>query len=315
MLASLIITFAEKTRLQSLGLTQEEFQEEYRFFVIQKWKQYVLELSTEIAHIEYFWWFQLFWDTGMQNGEINRLMLSELFGRSLNDPEIFDLVDSLVAGLKKVDVFPLDLTPLEYWTMLFVPLKIHLHRGDPIYQTMGVKSGKEFKEMFGSPRLVIAKMIVDNNLKGLAKAFIHDLRRECSKSETHHPRLSKESMARLVDSGSIHKGYEFKDKEGRKFTEIIDSNCVDIVSTDQERLEEFSRMADIDMDDLSPKEQAHLLELLHVLDMGYQVSSKRGRSLKDFYGDKSDAKKVTRSRLFKKIRNLNEKAKQRTVVM
>ena len=155
MLASLIITFAEKTRLQSLGLTQEEFQEEYRFFAIQKWKQYVLELSTEIAHIEYFWWFQLFWDTGMQNGEINRLMLSELFGRSLNDPEIFDLVDSLVAGLKKVDVFPLDLTPLEYWTMLFVPLKIHLHRGDPIYQTMGVKSGKEFKEMFGSPRLTI----------------------------------------------------------------------------------------------------------------------------------------------------------------
>ncbi len=53
LLLSIITVDAEKTRLQSLGLTSEEFQKDYRDFVTQEWKRYCQELSdTRIIPIE-----------------------------------------------------------------------------------------------------------------------------------------------------------------------------------------------------------------------------------------------------------------------
>lgn len=310
LLMAIITAAKEVTRLQSLDLTSEEFQKIYRDFLTQEWKKYNQELSNAgITHIEYYWWYQLFWDTGMSNGEINSLLLSEPWGEPLRDPRSFSIIESMVEEGKEEGFIPSDITALQYITMLFTPINLHLHPEDPVYKALNVKSGKELRDKFSSPRLMFAKMIVDGTFKGLYRAVIHDLRREYAGSETHYPRLSTKSMDRLVDSGVIHRGYEYEDDEGHKVLDVIDDSHGDAVLTDEERMEYFGRLAGININELTPKDQAYVLELLNIMDRGYEFSSKHGLSIKDFYGDKADTKKTTRSRLFKKIRNLEEKAK------
>jgi len=313
LLMSVITAAKEMTRLQSLDLTSEEFQKIYRDFLTQEWKQYNQELSNiGITHIEYYCWFQLFRDTGMSYEEINSLFCSEPWGKPLRDPRSFNIIKSVIEEAKEDGWIPSDITALECLTMLFTPMGLRLHPGDPVYQALNVKSGKELRDKSSFLRLMFAKMIVDGTGKGLIKALFHDLKRDSIRNETHDARFSKKSVTYLVDSGVIHRGYEYEDDEGHKVQDIIDDSYKDVALTDQERMEHFGRLgrlAGININELTPKDQAYVLELLHAVDMGYEFSSKQGLSIKDFYGDKADTKKTTRSRLFKKIRNLEEKAK------
>ena len=73
---------------------------------------------------------------------------------------------------------------------------------------------------------------------------------------------------------------------------------------DSERLEEFTSLVGIDINDLTPKEQDMILDLLSALDTGYEFSSKKGVPIKAYYGDRANSQKTQRSKLFKKIKRL-----------
>ncbi|MFC2018694.1 hypothetical protein ACFLU4_01890 [Chloroflexota bacterium] len=314
LLMAIITAGKEMTRLDEMNLAPEEFLKFYRDSLTQEWKRYSQELSNAgITHIEHYWWYQLFWDTGMSNGEINSLLWSESWGEPIRDLRSFNIIESIVEEGKVEGSIPSNITALEFMTMLFTPIDLQLHPGDPVYRALNVKSGKELRDKFPSVRLLFAKIIVDGTFdKGLLRAILHDLKRDYSSSETHYPRLSTKSINRLIDSGLIHRGYEYEDNEGNKTPNIIDGSYKDDVLTDQERIEYFGRLAGISINELTPRDQTYLIELLHVVDMGYEFSSKQGLSIKDFYGDKADSKKTTRSRLFKKVKDLEEKAKTKS---
>jgi len=71
---------------------------------------------------------------------------------------------------------------------------------------------------------------------------------------------------------------------------------------DEEHLERFAHLAGINLNDLTAGEQRRLLDLMNACDMGYELASKRGLSLADYYGDRADSEKTQRYRLFEKIK-------------
>jgi hypothetical protein len=73
---------------------------------------------------------------------------------------------------------------------------------------------------------------------------------------------------------------------------------------DSERLARFTSLVGISIDDLTPKDQHRLLELMNAIDMGHEFASKKGLSIADYYGTRADSEKTQRSRLFQKIERL-----------
>ena len=73
---------------------------------------------------------------------------------------------------------------------------------------------------------------------------------------------------------------------------------------DGERLLGLVTSQGVKIDDLTPGDQKRLIELLHAFDDGYEISSKTGMSLKDYYGNRADSEKTQRQRLRKKVKKL-----------
>ena len=114
-------------------------------------------------------------------------------------------------------------------------------------------------------------------------------------------RLDNEIVEQIAD-GQVHEGAWRSTSEGMKpiYTLPAQTEPLD----DRERLLRFVGRAGININDLTPKDQQRLTELMSADDMGYQLASKKGLSLAAFYGNRADSEKTQRHRLFEKIRDL-----------
>lgn len=109
-------------------------------------------------------------------------------------------------------------------------------------------------------------------------------------------------IAEQIADGQVHDGAWRYTSEGRKPIYKLHAQAESL--DDRERLLGFAEHAGININDLTPKDQQRLTELMNADDMGYQLASKKGVSLATFYGNRADSEKTQRHRLFKKIRRL-----------
>lgn len=111
-----------------------------------------------------------------------------------------------------------------------------------------------------------------------------------------------DEMAELVADGQVYTGARYSKPNGMKPQYNLPTHEESL--DDSERLARFAMHVGISMDDLTPKEQQRLVEIMNALDMDYGFASKKGLSIADYYGDRADSEKTQRQRLFKKIKRL-----------
>lgn len=138
----------------------------------------------------------------------------------------------------------------------------------------------------------------ENKLAQLAKWVIKRYLPSDYEPETTPEALSKASIA-----GLIHRANKIIDTETREVVhvEVADKSIVQpegmLDLDDNDHLFEFATQAGIDLNQITPKEQERILDLLDFFDT-------QDKTYKDRYGDKADSEKVQRSRLFRKVKRL-----------
>ncbi|MFC1930064.1 hypothetical protein ACFLW6_04320 [Chloroflexota bacterium] len=124
--------------------------------------------------------------------------------------------------------------------------------------------------------------------------------------ESSHKRLSLDhQIAAQIADGQVSNGAWRSTPQGMK--PVYKLPAQEEPSDDSERLDRFATLAGIDMNALTPKEQQRLMELMEAFDMDYNFASKKGVPIAAFYGDRADSEKTQRQRLFKKIRDLQNR--------
>lgn len=198
-------------------------------------------------------------------------------------------LDAAFEKSKQDGVIPSNIpTMQDYLALNFARPKTRLYTNDPFYQALGLKTGKDFDKLsFFDATLAGAKMVVDGTFYRLHNATFHAYQRSF---EGRSSEVAEDEVFERTPAGStVEDEIRFLD--------------------DADRLSQFCDLAGEDMSDLTEADNRRILELLTLLDAGYDFASKQGVSMAAYYGERADSEKTQRQRLFKKIREARSKTK------
>lgn len=129
------------------------------------------------------------------------------------------------------------------------------------------------------------------------------------------PSTTPKAMGKAIKAGLVHKSIVTTDKEtGEDEVDVEDPNAADFVSVVEAGGEEEGRETIIEAlarrgigySDLTPKEWAEIFEKYDLFGKGYELSSKTGVSISNFFGAAANAKEKKWSHIKKKIRKLSK---------
>ena len=197
-------------------------------------------------------------------------------------------------------MIPAGLSDEEFLTLIFAPPKLKIPPGHPYFTSLGVNNAAEWNAL-EEKRLPILAKHIDAHLKVLIRT-----------ARRAYEQLDNEPCR-----------FEHKDKYyyTSRFSEIPESIIANLHTedrrieylNDQDRLSQFWELAGVEMGSFTDGESRRILDLFTALDdiegYGYSLASKKGISLKAYYGDRADSEKAQRQKLFKKIRENSNKTK------
>jgi len=234
----------------------------------------------------------------MSQLELKRITGKEILKETLNNDR--DCVLNNIKTMRILHMIPAGLSDEEFLTLIFAPPELKIPPGHPYFTSLGVSNAAEWNSL-EEKRLPILAKHIDVHLKVLIRT-----------AQKAYEQLDKEPSR-----------FEHKDKYYyiSRFSEIPESKIANLPTedrhieylSDQDRLSQFWKLAGVEMGSFTEGESRRILDLFTALDditgHGYSLASKKGISLKAYYGDRADSEKAQRQKLFKKIRENSNKIK------
>lgn len=175
-----------------------------------------------------------------------------------------------------------DLPAEEVAALLYDPPKLNFPPGHPLWLARGVEHVGQWRELKEKRVLNDAK-----NTLGILRAFAAAMKNAYEREGRSDNDKVMYISEHTGPGPSIESEIPYLD--------------------DANRLSQFFEIAGVDMSMLTEGELARILDLLNALDIGFDFSSKKGRPIEAYYGDKADSEKTQRNRLFRKIRESSDK--------
>jgi hypothetical protein len=158
---------------------------------------------------------------------------------------------------------------------------LRLPPGHPVWKSLGVNDLGEYRN------------------RGLAQAFKEAQWAKTGKLNEYAKQLIKTARNEFTHRGWSERAYY----AGEHIEEVPEEDTVKFHISDEKRLFSFCELSGIDANTLSDSDSKRILELLRAFDEGFDFASKKGVSMKAYYGNRADSEKTQRQRLFKKLRS------------
>ena len=267
-------------KLKELNLPEDEYQEAVKSAYHEGLIAWAEENPDSYTLEEFAGWVWYGWKLGVLPDDWGINLMTDAINKD------YDQFTRNFEWLQRDGLIPQNLSVPEFAALLLDPPDMHITQippGHDFWYALGVKDAREWHAKDGLTR----QIDWHKRLGNFGRVFL---------------RLLANKESRLGASDKLRYVSEFNGIEPS-----IENNIEYL--NDNDRLSFICELAGIEMDKLTDGDSSRILDILYVLDAGYDFASKQGVSMAAYYGDKANSEKTQRQRLFKKLRDMGDRVK------